>query len=121
MEKRYITKTDLKHMKLVSNSNSSVYNKDNLMYKLFNFQKTDYQDEHKRIELSEKLHLYHIERPKELLFIDAKFVGFTSPKLEGILLDKYLYDVLPSASYYNLDLLAYIFKDIEEIVIGGRR
>ena len=35
MEKRYITRTELKHMNLVSKSNSLVYSKDNLMYKLF--------------------------------------------------------------------------------------
>lgn len=116
MEKRDITRTDLKHMNLVSKSNTLVCNKGSLMYKFLNPQKVLMKDEQQRVELSEKLHLYHIERPRELLYMNNKFVGFTSPKLEGIILDKYLYDVLPISSYYNLDLLAYIFKDLEEIV-----
>ena len=116
MEKRYITRTDLKHMNLVSNSTSLVYNQKDLMYKIFNPQKSVLPDEEKRVELSCQLNLYHIERPGHLLYMDNRFAGFTSKKLDGILLDRYLYDVLPSASYYNLDLLAYLFKDLESIV-----
>ena len=103
MEKKYVTLEDFKNMKLVSNTTSLVCSKDNLMYKVFNPLRVVRTSEEERVRLSEGLNLYHIEKPKHLLYMDDEYIGFSSNKIDGIELDRYLYDVIPSGAYYNLE------------------
>ncbi len=116
MDRVDLTKENFKDMELKSQTTSLVCFKDNLVYKVFNPQIVELNTAKKRVEYSTDLNLYHIERPKDLLYMKDKFIGFSSYKIEGVELNKYLYNVLPSGAYYNLEILAYIFKDLEKIV-----
>ena len=88
MERINLTKNDFRNMKLVSHTNSLVCIKDGIMYKVLNPRKVDLASARERILLADKLNLYGIERPESELYLDSKFVGFTSNEEKGISLKK---------------------------------
>ncbi len=121
MERVDLTKKDFETMRLISATTSLVCDKDGKMYKVFNPIKTDIDNMQEKIMLGDKLNLYHIERPEELIYMHNKFIGYTSKKFEGITLFTYLYDFLEYGKSYNIDLLAFIFKDLEDIVARANK
>ena len=116
MERLNITKKDVEDLNLVSHTNSLVCNKDGIMYKILNPRKVDLDAARKRILLADKLDLYGIERPESELYLNGKFVGFTSKEEKGITLRNYLDMILEKNNPHTLEVIAYLFKDLETII-----
>lgn len=116
MEKINLTKNDFKEMEFVSKTNSLVCKKDGIMYKVLNPQKVNLDQAKTRISMADNLNLYHIERPISELYLEDKFVGFTSREEHGILLDDYLCEIIYQNNPNILAVIAYLFKDLETII-----
>ena len=120
MEKIIMNNTKLRNMKLVSDTRARVYTKGNKMYKILRESPKGLKLAHNKILEVASLNLEEIEQPLKLIYLNGRFRGYVSAKVNGPTLVDYI-DHLTFKEYYNLKVLTNIYENIIKVIDSGNK